>query len=210
MPLVEQVRALLGQLPQADLRHLPRQPDPRARGRRRHVQAAVRAPRRESAGAGPAHAPLLRHQPEPRLRRRRRRRCPTDWEAVVRQHQRRHERRHPVAAQPYFSVQFHPEATPGPRGHRVPVRRLHRARRRDGAGAEPMYGAYLPREAAPRRWSSARARCRSARPASSTTPGRRRSRRCKEEGIAHGPGQPEHRDDPDEQRDWPTGSTSSR
>ena len=46
-----------------------------------------------------------------------------------------------------------------------------------------MYGAYLPRR--PRACSSSgRALCRSVRPASSTTPGRRRSRRCEEEGIA--------------------------
>ncbi len=34
--------------------------------------------------------------------------------AVVRQPQRRNERRDTLATKPHFSVQFHPEATPGP------------------------------------------------------------------------------------------------
>ena len=41
--------ALLGT--RADLRHLPRPPDPRARRRRPHLQAAVRPPRRQPSGA---------------------------------------------------------------------------------------------------------------------------------------------------------------
>ena len=54
MPLVIQLRSLLPAYRKPDLRHLPGPPDPRARGRRRHVQAALRPPRREPAGAGPA------------------------------------------------------------------------------------------------------------------------------------------------------------
>ena len=52
------------------LRHLPGQPDPRPGARPAHVQAAVRAPRREPAGHGPRHRAGLHHQPQPRLRRR--------------------------------------------------------------------------------------------------------------------------------------------
>jgi carbamoyl-phosphate synthase small subunit len=35
--------------------------------------------------------------------------------ALVRQPERRHQRGRPLAAQAFFSVQFHPEASPGPR-----------------------------------------------------------------------------------------------
>ena len=61
-----------------------------------------------------------------------------------------------------------------------------------------MYGVYLPQNRAAS-WCSARARCRSARRANSTTPGPRRSRRC-ERKASHSAGEPEHRHDPDQRR----------
>ena len=55
----------------AAVRHLLRQPDPRPGARPRDLQAALRPPRGEPAGAGRRHRPGARHQPQPRLRRRR-------------------------------------------------------------------------------------------------------------------------------------------
>ena len=63
----------------AAVRHLLRQPDPRPGAGPRHLQAPLRPPRREPAGAGAAHRQGARHQPQPRLRRRRAdRRHPVD------------------------------------------------------------------------------------------------------------------------------------
>ena len=144
MPLVEQVRSLLRRLPQAHLRHLPGPPDPRARRRRRHLQAALRPPRREPAGAGPAHAALLHHQPEPRLRRaagsaaRR-------LGALVRQRERRHQRGHPRPHPPVLQRAVPPRGLARTRRHGLPFRRLPAPRRRGGEGVT-MYGAYLPRK----------------------------------------------------------------
>ena len=53
------------------VRHLLRQPDPRPRARLRHLQAQVRPPRHQPAGAGPRHRQGRDHRAQPRLRRRR-------------------------------------------------------------------------------------------------------------------------------------------
>src|SRR5262249_9051556 len=52
----------------AGVRHLPRPPDPGPRPRRHHLQAQVRPPRRQPAGAGSHHRQGRDHRPEPRLR----------------------------------------------------------------------------------------------------------------------------------------------
>ena len=57
---------------QAGLRHLPRPPAALARRRAGDLQAAVRPPRRQPPGQGPAHGPDRDHLAEPRLRRPRR------------------------------------------------------------------------------------------------------------------------------------------
>ncbi len=51
------------------VRHLLRQPDPGPRARLRHLQAPVRAPGPQPAGAGPGHRPGGGHRPQPRVRR---------------------------------------------------------------------------------------------------------------------------------------------
>ena len=56
----------------ADLRHLPRPPDPRARARRQDLQAQVRPPRRQPSGDGHDDRQGRDHLAEPRLRGRRR------------------------------------------------------------------------------------------------------------------------------------------
>ena len=70
-----------------------------------------------------------------------------------------------------------------------------------------MYGAYLPRKPPQASSSSARARCRSARPASSTTPARRPSRRSRRRAS---PRSSSTRTSPPSRpaRGWPTSSTS--
>ena len=89
-------------LDQARVRHLPRPPAALARGRAGDLQAAVRPPRRQPPGQGPAHGPDRDHLAEPRLRgprrgrradrvRARRRR------AHAREPLRRHRRGHPPA-----------------------------------------------------------------------------------------------------------------
>ena len=55
---------------EADLRHLPRSPAPRARARRQDVQAQVRPSRRQPAGARQATGRDRDHHAEPRLLRR--------------------------------------------------------------------------------------------------------------------------------------------
>ena len=104
--------------------------------------------------------------------------------AVVRQHQRRHERRHPLAHAGRSSAcsstprRARPAATPAflfddfLRLVGAMARGVSRVRRIPAA------------EAANASWCSAPARCRSARPASSTTPARRRIKALREEGIA--------------------------
>src|SRR5437016_3176489 len=136
-----------GELPQADLRRLPRQPDPGAGGRGGHVQALVRAPRRQSTGAGSPDAALLRDQPESRLCSAR----PVPAQGLgtlVREHQRRQQRRHPLAASSALQRPVPPGSESRPAGHRIPVRRFPPPGRFRGA-ALTMYGVYLPRK--PRR-----------------------------------------------------------
>src|SRR5256712_5217292 len=136
-----------GELPQADLRRLPRQPDPGAGGRGGHVQAPVRAPRRQSTGAGSPDPALLRDQPESRLCSAR----PVPAQGLgplVREHQRRQQRRHPLAASATLQRPVPPGSESRPAGHRVPVRRFPAPGRFHGA-ALTMYGVYLPRK--PRR-----------------------------------------------------------
>jgi carbamoyl-phosphate synthase small subunit len=76
-------------------------------------QAALRPPRREPAGARPAHPALLHHLAEPRLRAAGQQPA-RRLGALVRQPERRHQRGRPRPLQAFFSVQFHPEASPGP------------------------------------------------------------------------------------------------
>ena len=64
--IVETIRTLLHT--QAGLRHLPRPPAALARRWPGDVQAAVRPPRRQPSGQGPAHRPDRDHVAEPRLR----------------------------------------------------------------------------------------------------------------------------------------------
>ena len=72
-----------------------------------------RPSRREPPGQGPADRQGRNHQPEPRLRRRSAiasRHCRDHARIAVR----RHARRIRVTDRPMFSVQYHPEASPGP------------------------------------------------------------------------------------------------
>ncbi len=102
------VRELLGRVPVA--RHLPRPPAARARDRPLDVQAPVRPPRREPSGARARDRPGARDEPEPRLRRRADGRARRDARVALRRH-RRGPRYPDLRAR---SVQFHPEAGPGP------------------------------------------------------------------------------------------------
>ena len=65
--VVETVRELVGK--QARVGHLPRPPAALPRGRPRDLQAALRPPRRQPPGQGPADRARRDHLPEPRLRR---------------------------------------------------------------------------------------------------------------------------------------------
>ena len=91
--------------------------------------------------------PLLRHQPESRLRRERRV-AAKGLGSLVREHQRWHQRRHPLAPPTALQHPVPPGGKPGPAGHRIPVRRLHAPGRLDDARLL-MFGVYLPRK--PRR-----------------------------------------------------------
>jgi carbamoyl-phosphate synthase small subunit len=109
---IEAVRELLA-AEQADLRHLSRPPDPRPGARRADLQAAVRPPRRQPPGRRPRHRQGRDHLAEPRLRGR-----PASLPAGVRVS---HENLYDgtveglaVDGRPVFSVQYHPEASPGP------------------------------------------------------------------------------------------------
>ena len=99
-----------------------------------------------------------------------------------------------------FSVQFHPEASPGPAGHGVPVRRLPATVRRDSRRSADDAPPVQPSEAAAR---VAGARLRRA----ADRPGRRVRlfRLAGDQGAAgrghlHRSRQPEHRDHPDQRR----------
>ena len=97
---------------------------------------------------------------------------------------------------PFFSMQFHPEASPGPEDTAFLfddfLRLVGAWRGHDRCTA--------PTSPKPRASScSAQARCRSARRASSTTPAPRRLRHSRR-GHRDSPRQPEHRHDPDQRR----------
>ena len=98
--------------PGADLRHLPGPPAPGHRARWPHLQAALRPPRGQSPGAAPGQRRGGDHQPEPQLRRGRR--LGARRRGHPRQPQRRRDRRLRCPRAPAFSVQYHPEAAPGP------------------------------------------------------------------------------------------------
>ena len=98
--IVETIRELL--VDQAGVRHLPRPPAALARRRAGDLQAAVRPPRRQPPGQGPAHGPDRDHLAEPRLRRPRRGRRADRVRARrrrahAREPLRRHRRGHPPA-----------------------------------------------------------------------------------------------------------------
>ena len=109
----------------AGVRHLPRPPDPRPGAGRQDLQAQVRPPRRQPPGDGSRHAQGRDHLAEPRLRRRRR--FAAAGKAVL-SHVSLNDKtvegmRH--GELPVFSVQYHPEASPGPNDAALPVRPLH-------------------------------------------------------------------------------------
>ena len=98
----------------ADVRHLPRPPDAGAGARRQDREDASGPSRRQSSGERPDHRQGRDHLDESRLRGRpriaagaRRR----DARVAVR----RLELRPRLKDRPVFSVQYHPEASPGPR-----------------------------------------------------------------------------------------------
>ena len=107
-------QALIGER-QADLRHLPRPSAPGAGAGRPDAQDGDRPSRRQSSGQGSRHRQGRDHQPESRLRaslpgnaaRRRR----GDACLAVRRLQRG---ARASTDRPVFSVQYHPEASPGP------------------------------------------------------------------------------------------------
>ena len=72
-PPITPVAAAAGVLDarRAALRHLLRQPGARPGARLRHIQARLRPPRHQPAGAGPGDRQGRGHQPQPRLRGRR-------------------------------------------------------------------------------------------------------------------------------------------
>ena len=99
----------------ADLRHLPRPPDARHRGRRQDHEDAPGPSRREPSGEGPRHRQGRDHLDEPRLRGRPRRRCRrTSTETHVSLFDGSN-CGIALKDKPVFSVQYHPEASPGPR-----------------------------------------------------------------------------------------------
>ncbi len=107
----------------ADLRHLPRAPDARPRGRRAHDQDAAGPSRREPSGDGLHDRQGRDRVDEPRLRDR-----PGDPARQCSRHPclavRRLELRHRATDRPAFSVQHHPEASPGPRDSHYLFRRF--------------------------------------------------------------------------------------
>ena len=97
--------------PRAGARHLPRPPAARARDRPRDLQAPVRPSRREPSRARARDRPRARHEPEPRLRGR----APSDAPEAT--HESLYDGTVEGLAYPELrarSVQFHPEAGPGP------------------------------------------------------------------------------------------------
>ena len=113
-PLRRRERARAGRDRAAALRHLPGPPDARAGARRPDVQAQVRPPRREPPGEGPGDGPRGDHRPEPRLRRRGRLAAARRAWSRTRACTTGRSKGCAIAGAPVFSVQYHPEASPGP------------------------------------------------------------------------------------------------
>ena len=104
-----------GRFGHADLRHLPRPPDARPRARRQDREDASGPSRRQSSGQGRDHRQGRDHLDEPRFRRRSRRPC---RRASTQTHVSLFDGSNcgiALDGKPVFSVQYHPEASPGPR-----------------------------------------------------------------------------------------------
>ena len=102
------------QLEPPDHGHLPGPPAARARRRGEHLQAQVRPPRPQPALHRDRHRALLHHLAEPRLRGRRddaARRAGTPGSRNANDGSNEGLRH---SSKPFLSVQFHPEAAPGP------------------------------------------------------------------------------------------------
>ena len=137
---VATVRELL-RPPDADLRHLLRQPDPRPGVRVRHVQARLRPPRHQPAGAGPRHRQGRDHRAQPRLRGRRAagRGQPRPTSARSRSATSASTTTSSKGLRALDAPRLHRAVPPGGRGRparrRVPVRPIRRAaRERRGGG----------------------------------------------------------------------------
>ena len=108
----------------ADLRHLPRPPDPRPRARRQHLQAQVRPPRRQPPGDG--HRPPARSRSPRRTTASRSTSTRSPGKATL-THLNLNDRTVEGLThtkEPLFSVQYHPEASPGPHDSRYLFRRF--------------------------------------------------------------------------------------
>ena len=112
------------------LRDLPRQPDLRPRARPRHLQARLRTPRHQPAGAGPHHRQGRGHRAQPRVRRRRT--AGRDVRHPVRagpRHARLPQRRRRRGPGPARATRVQRPVPPGGRGRtarrRLPVRPVH-------------------------------------------------------------------------------------
>ena len=139
-------------------RHLPRPPAALPRRRPRHLQAALRPPRRQPPGQGPRDRPHRHHLPEPRLRGQRARaararsratsRCAgeTDFGEAELSHLNLYDRTVEglvLKDVPGCTVQYHPEAGPGPHDARYLFDRFLELATRDadrleGAKREPV------------------------------------------------------------------------
>ena len=120
----------------AAVRHLPRPPAARPGARARDVQAPVRPPRREPPGARARDGPRARDEPEPRLRDAHAGDGDGDVEVT-------HESLYDgtveglrLRGRPVWSMQFHPEASPGPHDAREQAVRVRRGLRSRGAAGE--------------------------------------------------------------------------
>ena len=105
---------------EAGVRHLLRQPDPGPGPRLRHLQAEVRPPRRQPAGAGPLDR-AGRRSPATTTASRSTRRSTGPTTTAVRRVEVSHVDLNDGVVEglrcldvPAFSVQYHPEAAPGP------------------------------------------------------------------------------------------------
>ena len=117
----------------ADLRHLPRPPDAGARGRRQDHEDASGPSRRQPSGQGPDHRQGRDHLDEPRLRGR-----PGDAcrQGATQTHVSLFDGSNcgiALEGRPVFSVQYHPEASPGPRDSHYLFKRFAELMRESGA-----------------------------------------------------------------------------